>query len=200
MPSTVCTPTLGECIGAIEMDKSQKSPLKPRFRRGLSALVLLGAVVGIGGWASWQTGEKPLPEQSPEAVVEKFYEYISESKIRGGTLLIREAFKLTSGGQSRYDQAKFLEVINRYPSGFNATITKANIQERRAEVAIEYKMASSFGGAYMVNSVIALIVDEKTNTWKIDFRGDTDDQDISKIRNEYSGKASKLTAAKSAAK
>ena len=182
------------------MDKSQKSPLKPGFRRGASALVLFGAVSGIGGWASWENEEKPLPEQSPESVVEKFYEYISESKIRGGTLLIREAFKLTSGGQSRYDQAKFLEVINRYPSGFNATIIKANIHEQHAEVAIEYKMASTFGGAYTINSVIPLIVDEKTNTWKIDFRGDTDDQDVGKIRSSYAGKDSKLTAAKSAEK
>ncbi len=145
-------------------------------------------------------GDKPLPEQGPDTVVEKFYEYISESRIRGGTLLIREAFKLTNGEQSHYGQAKFLEVINRYPSGFKAAITKTDILERRAEVTIEYMMASSFGGTYKVSSVILLNVDEETNTWKIDFRGDTDDQDKDKIAKEYVETKSDLVTAKDSEK
>jgi len=185
------------------MDKTQKRSLSSGVKSLISVLFLSGVVlvtVAWGNFSGWGDSDKPLPEQSPEVVVEKFYEYISESKIRGGSLLIREAFKLTSGDQSRYGQAKFLEVINNYPAGFKATIVKTEIQDGRAEVAIEYDMASSFGGAYKVGAVVPLIVDEETNTWKIDFRGDTDDQDLDKIKNGYVANDSVETAAKDAGK
>ncbi len=38
-------------------------------------------------------------------------------------------------------------------------------------------MPSSFGGIYAVRTDVHLNVDGETNTWKLDFRGDTDDQD-----------------------
>ena len=181
------------------MDKTQKRSLSSGVKSLIAVLSLSGVVlvtVAWGNFAGWGNTDKPLPEQSPEVVVEKFYEYVSEAKIRGGSLLIREAFKLTSGDQSRYGQAKFLEVINNYPAGFKATIVKSDIQGWRAEVVIEYEMASLFGGAYKVNAVVPLIVDEETNTWKIDFRGDTDDQDLDKIRKGYVANDSVVTAAK----
>jgi len=185
------------------MDKTQKRPLSSGVKSLIAVLSLSGVVlvtVAWGNFAGWGDEEKPLPEQGPEVVVEKFYEYISESKIRGGSLLIREAFKLTSGDQNRYGQAKFLEVINRYPAGFKTTIIKTDIQGVHAEVAIEYEMATMFGDAYSVNSVIPLIVDEETNTWKIDFRGDTDDQDLEKIEKGYAATDSVVTVSKDAVK
>ena len=179
------------------MNKPQSTPLRPGFKSLIAGLILFGVALVTVGWGD---ADQPLPEQSPEAVVEQFYEYISESKIRGGTLLIREAFKLTSGGQSRYDQAKFMEVINRYPAGFKATIVKTDIQGVHADVAIEYEMATMFGDAYAVNSVIPLVVDKETNTWKIDFRGDTDGQNLDKIKKDYAKKNPELAAAKGAGK
>ena len=179
------------------MDKPHRTPLKLGFKSLIAGLLLFGAALLTVGWGG---ADRPLPEQSPEAVVEKFYEYISESKIRGGTLLIREAFKLTSGGRSRYDQAKFLEIINRYPAGFKATIVKADIQGTHAEVVIEYELSSLFGGAYAVNAVVPLTVDEETNVWKVDFRGDTDNQDLDKIKKDYVKKSPELTVAKGAGK
>lgn len=185
------------------MDNTPAPPSKFGLKSLATAFSLFGVVLVLAAWGNisgWGKQDKPLPQQTPEAVVGQFYEYISESKIRGGTLLVREAFKLTSGKQTRYGQAKFLEVINRYPAGFNATIIKSDIQGQHAEVTIEYDMASAFGGAYKVDAVIPLIVDDEANAWKIDFRGDTDDQDLAMIKKEYGAKDSAQTASRDVAK
>ncbi len=143
------------------------------------------AVLVVGaGFAAINYGhqEKALPEETALSVVGKFYEYISEAKIRGGNLLINEAYQLTSGKPSRTDRARFLEVVNRYPPGFKVDIVDSQVQGRHANVTVEYKMASAFGGLYTVRTVVPLNVDDETNTWKIDFRGDTDDQDPAIIK------------------
>ena len=141
-----------------------------------SLLLIAATVVGIYG----QTG--PLPEESAGSVVEKFYERISQAKIRGGTLLIRDAFKLVDAERSRLSEAKFVEVIQKYPSGFMVTVTGTQIVERHAEVTIEYELSSMFGDSFTVRNVIPLNVDEETNTWKIDFTGETDTQDLAAAR------------------
>jgi hypothetical protein len=156
----------------------QKFPMKALVLGLLAALALAG-----GGFAAINFAdlEKPLPEETAVAVVEKFYEYISEAKIRGGSLLINEAYKLTSGAQSRTGRAEFLGIVNRYPPGFKAEIVESGIQERQAVVTIEFRMPSSFGDSYNVRTRVFLNVDEETNRWKLDFRGDTDDQDRESI-------------------
>ena len=155
---------------------------------GLFAALLMVAV----GFAaiSIRYHEEPLPEESAALVVEKFYEYISEAKIRGGTMLVNEAYKLTNGVQSRSARAKFLGVINRYPSGFKVDIVDSNIQQRHAIVIIEYKLASSFGGSIAVRDPVHLNVDKDSNTWKVDFRGNTDDQDRETITKAMQSKLS----------
>lgn len=162
--------------------------------KGLVVAFLLGCV-GLMTVACGDTN-KPLPEESAEAVVEKFYEFISEAKIRGGQLLIREAYKLTSGGSSRFEQAKFVEVVNKYPSGFKVVIINSNIQDRHADVTIEYEMSSSFGDSYTLSTVVPLVIDEETNTWKIDFRGDSDDQDMESIVSAYQKETSGIIRTK----
>ena len=151
-----------------------KLPVKTLFVGLFTALSLVGA-----SFAAINFGyqEKSLPEETAVSVVEKFYEYVSEAKIRGGSLLINEAYKLTSGAQSRTDRALFLGIINRYPPGFKVEIVESGVRDRHAIVTIEYQMPSSFGGIYAVRTDVHLNVDEETNTWKLDFRGDTDDQD-----------------------
>ena len=136
--------------------------------------------------------EKLRPVDSAVSVAEKFYEYISEAKIRGGTMLINEAYKLTDGAQSRTNRALFLEVVNRYPSGFKVDIIDSTVGEDHAVVMIEYQLSSSFGGIITMRDPVHLNVDAESNTWKIDFRGDTDDQsheDIIKIIQAETGTA-----------
>jgi hypothetical protein len=153
----------------------------------LTTLLLVGV-----GFAAITFGplDEALPEERPAAVVETFYEYISEAKIRGGSLLINEAYNLTTGAQTQTDRALFLGIINQYPSGFRADIVHSRILDRHAIVGIEYQMPSSFGGTYSVQANVYLTVDDETQTWKLDFRGDTDDQDREKIANAMQSNSS----------
>lgn len=169
------------------MKKIQQHTFAKRLQNLVATMLLVTAVTAVGGCSS----EKPLPEVGAESVVKKFYEFISEAKIRGGKLLLHEAYKLTSGNQTRFDKAKFMETLGKYPSGFMVDIVKTEVRDRHAEVTIEYKMASMFGDAYTAGTVIPLNVDEETNTWRIDFKGDTDDQDKATIQKAYDLEKSK---------
>jgi hypothetical protein len=153
-----------------------KGLLGGRFRTSAlaGAALLLIAVALIAAYQA----DKPLPEVTAEAVVETFYEHISQAQIRGGTLPIREAFKLVDSERSRLSEARFIEVVQKYPSGFRVAIVGAEIVERHAEVTVEYEVSSMFGGGFTVRNVIPLNVDEATNTWKVDFTGETDSQDL----------------------
>lgn len=152
------------------------------FRVYSGKAIMSGLVVAVLVLAGCGESDKPLPEVKAEDVVKKFYEYISEAKIRGGHLLIREAYKLTSSKESRLSQARFIEIINKYPSGFMADVLGAAVKGRHADVTIEYKVASMFGAAHTVRTDIPLNIDEETNTWRIDFTGETDGQDLATLR------------------
>lgn len=114
-----------------------------------------------------------LPEKGPEVVAEQFYNYISEAKIRGGASPAKEAFKLIDRQASNLNVHQFLEIIKSYPPGFMAEIGKVEINGTQAVVAITYKMPSSFGGSYDVKGAIPLNLDKASNSWIIDFTGDT---------------------------
>lgn len=113
-----------------------------------------------------------LPPEGADVVVERFYEYISEAKIKGGTTPLREAYKLISSDKSRLSKAKFMEIVGKYPAGFKADIIGSEINGTMAKVSIAYKMPSAFD-AYTVNTDVLLNLDKATNSWKIDFTGET---------------------------
>lgn len=113
------------------------------------------------------------PDEGPEVVAKRFYELISASKIEGGTTPASEAYKLINSEAANLNVNQFLEIIKNYPPGFKVDIGKTEVKGNQALVAISYKMPSSFGGEYAVNQVIPLNIDPATNTWKIDFTGDT---------------------------
>ncbi len=116
-------------------------------------------------------------ERDAVKVVETFYEQISEAKLRGGTLHIHEAYKLIDSERSHLSDARFAQTVEKYPPGFRAEVISSKIDGRHAEVTIEYQVASMFGKPYAVRTVIPLAVDKAGQTWKIDFTGETDDQD-----------------------
>ena len=126
---------------------------------------------------------RPLPAEKPEAVVKRFYELVSEAGIRGGTIPIKEAYKMISP-QSQMHRSRFIGIIKKYPTGFKVDVvgSKVSKKERRAVVTVEYKMASSFGSGYTVNTDLYLLVDEESDAWKIDFTGESDDQDIASLK------------------
>ncbi len=114
-----------------------------------------------------------IPAEGPEVVVKRFYDYITEAKIKGGASPAREAFKLISADRSRLVVQQFLEVIKKYPPGFSVKVGKAKINGTQALVDISYTMPSMFGDGYTMNEIIPLNVDTATNTWKVDFTGET---------------------------
>ncbi len=132
----------------------------------------------VVGFATINYSDKEMaqPTESAATVVENFYELISEAKIRGGTSLISEAYKLTDGPQTQTAHAMFLEVVNRYPSGFRVDVVDSVVEGDHAIVTIEYRLPTSFGDVISISTPVHLNVEAETNTWKVDFRGDTDDQ------------------------
>lgn len=130
-------------------------------------LVLAIALTGCG------RDTDALPDDGPETVTKRFYELISAAKMEGGSTTASEAFKLVDTRISNLNVNQFLEIIKRYPEKFAVDVGKAEIKGTQALVSISYKMPSSFGGEYTVQEILPLNVDPATNTWKIDFTGDT---------------------------
>jgi hypothetical protein len=160
--------------------KFPKGLVGGRFRTTALAVAVL-VVIAASAIAVTESN-RPLPNEPAEAVAEKFYEYISQARIRGGTLLIREAYKLIDTERSKMSEARFTEIVQKYPSGFRVEVVNAEIVERHAEVTVEYQLPSMFGNGYTVSNMIALNVDDATNTWKVDFTGETDSQDLAAVK------------------
>ena len=133
--------------------------------------ILLVLAIAIAGCD--RVGTSALPEEGPEAVTKRFYELISAAKLEGGTTTASEAYKMVDTKVSNLNVNQFLEVIKRYPEKFAVDVGKAEIKGTQALVAISYKLPSSFGGEYTVQEVLPLNIDPDTNTWKIDFTGDS---------------------------
>ena len=133
-----------------------------------SLVVLCVSLVGCS-----QGGAISVPAEGPEVVVERFYAYISEAKIRGGGSPAREAFKLISAERSRLRVEQFLQLIKKYPPGFKATIDEVKVDGVQAIATISYQMPSLFDGGYTMMAEVPLTIDKTTNTWKVDFTGET---------------------------
>lgn len=134
--------------------------------------ILFICAIAIAG-CSRLGGSDALPEDGPETVAKRFYELISAAKTEGGTTTASEAYKLVDTKTSNMNVNQFLEIIKRYPEKFAVNVGKTEIKGTQALVAISYKLPSSFGGEYTVQEVLPLNVDPATNTWKVDFTGDT---------------------------
>lgn len=131
--------------------------------------ILLVLTIAIAGCS----GASDLPEEEPETVAKRFYELISAARLEGGTTTASEAYKLVDTKTSNLHVNQFLEIIKRYPEKFSVDVGKAEIKGTQALVAISYKLPSSFGGEYTVQEVLPLNIDPATNTWKVDFTGDS---------------------------
>lgn len=134
--------------------------------------ILLVIAIAIAG-CDRLGGASALPEDGPEVVTKRFYELISAAKMEGGTTTASEAYKMVDIKVSNLNVNQFLEIIKRYPEKFVVDVGKAEIKGNQALVPISYMMPSSFGSEYTVHEVLPLNVDPATNTWKIDFTGDT---------------------------
>lgn len=161
------------------MNRFREFIVKTRSREG-SAVAILILGIFIAGCVPSVEGP---PAEGAGVVVKKFYEHISNAKITGGTTSLREAYKLISSNKSRLGQARFVEIAGKYPSGFRVDVVNTEIRDSQAVVTIAYQLQSMFG-EYTVNTAIPLSVDESTNTWKIDFTGELDDQDQAALQDQ----------------
>ncbi len=112
------------------------------------------------------------PEESPEEVVKKFYAYIKE----GGNTTLGEAYKLISKKHYVLDEDIFKNLVSKYPKDMEVKIIGSSIMKDKAVVTIEYRTASSFGGYFTTQTDINLELDEESMSWKIDFTGETYDE------------------------
>lgn len=145
----------------------------PNYKKALIGSMLMAVAMAMAACSDNAGSAGALPEVGPEVVAEKFYNYISEAKIRGGSSPAKEAFKLIDSEGANLNVHQFLEIIKSYPPGFMAEIGKVEMNGTQAIVAITYKMPSTFGGSYDVKGAIPLNLDKSSNSWKIDFVGDT---------------------------
>ena len=131
----------------------------------LILLAFVGSTIFVGC-------EKEPPAEPPEAVVKSFYRNIAE----GGPTALDEAYKLIHEG-SRVSKSRFVQVVKKYPEGFYFNVIGSETNGEKALVDIEYRMSSLFGGEYKIKNGVALLLDEKTNTWKVDFTGESHNDD-----------------------
>jgi hypothetical protein len=162
------------------MDFLRELSAKTFIRITISFCLMLTLAISVVGCSNESVGVKTLPEEEPEAVVKAFYGHIAE----GGPMAIGESFKMIDAEKSKLTENRFRVIAKRYPPGFKIDIIESEIKGTHAEVVIEYKMASMFGGEFTSSTAIPLNVDETSNTWKIDFTGESDDQDIATIRKD----------------
>jgi len=139
------------------------------LKRNFYSRILLAFTIAIAGCSG--TGD--LPEEGPETVAKRFYDLISAARMEGGATTASEAYKLVDTKASNLHVNQFLEIIKRYPEKFTVDVGNAEIKGNQALVAISYKLPSSFGGEYTVQEVLPLNIDPATNTWKVDFTGDS---------------------------
>lgn len=150
----------------------------------ICSIIIVSALAVMTGCGQTDVSQA-TPSEGPEVVLKRFYGYIAEAKLKGGASPAREAFKLIDSEHSHLIVEQFLEVVKKYPPGFQAEVGEAEITGTQAMVPISYKMASSFGGYYTVNETIPLTLDIKSNSWKVDFTGETDGMDRETVSEEY---------------
>lgn len=134
----------------------------------LAILVISFAI----GFLTSGCGKSRQPAEGPEEVVKKFYAYVKE----GGPTTLGEAYKLCSTKRYKLHKDIFRDIVSKYSKDMKVNVINSQIMKDRAVVKIECRVPSGFGGDYVQESDVNLDLDEKTNTWKIDFTGETQAQ------------------------
>ena len=135
----------------------------------LSFIIILSLIALIGCSSRTQK----LPAETPEKVVERFYKLLSE----GGVSSLAEARKMVSDRYFFPTEDQFKRWVEAYPAtaeikNLKSSITKSG-KDVIAQVTLEYTVPSQFGEGYTSKSIMNLILDNKTNSWKVDFTAET---------------------------
>ena len=134
----------------------------------LSFIIILAL---IGGCSFHQ---QKLPKETPEKVVDRFFKLLAE----GGPSSLAEARKMVSDKYFFPTEYQFKTWVEAYPANSEIKNLKSNILSKSGkdvivQVTLEYAVPSEFGGSFTSTSKMNLILDDKTNSWKIDFTAET---------------------------
>ncbi len=148
----------------------------------LKKLVYLSIIVLLIGCSS---SKQKLPEETPEKVVERFFKLLGE----GGPSSLAEARKMVSDRYYLPTEENFKRWVDQYPSSteiknLQSKIVKDKKNEKIVQVTLEYTVPSDFGGTYTAKSSVNLILDNKSNSWKIDFTAETLPEETYKKESE----------------
>jgi len=135
-------------------------------KAGFQSIFIIFCVIGLLVSGCSKSNQ---PAEAPEDVVKKFYAYIKE----GGPTTLGEAYKLCSTKHYEQPEDRFRDTVSKFSKDMKVNVLGSKIMKDKAVVKIECKVPSSFGGDFVQESDINLDLDEKTNSWKIDFTGET---------------------------
>lgn len=114
------------------------------------------------------------PKETPDMVVNKYYGFIST----GGMRALSEAYRLTTAKENKLTEDRFKDIVRRYPEGMKIKILGTDVQKNNvAKVTYEMSMPSSFG-EHVTENYVYLKLDKETNSWKIDFTGELQDDTV----------------------
>ena len=141
-------------------------------RKLLTGIALFVALIIAGSYAYQYRGTVKIETaETPEEVVTKFYAFINDR----GPMSLGEAYKLLSTEFHTVSEDSFKNIVLNYPSDMKVKVSGGKVIDNRAIVPIEYETASAFGGVFTIKTEVNLNIDKKSQSWKIDFTGETYD-------------------------
>jgi hypothetical protein len=143
-------------------------------------VILLTGIITVSVHACSKGSNSQKPTTPPDQAVTKFFGLISE----GGKLTNLEALKMVSTKYTDVNPDNFRRWTENYTKETSFKIKETIIAKEPnskgdmlAMVKMEVQTPSTFGGTFSTTSQINLILDEKTNEWKIDFLAETIDEE-----------------------
>jgi len=125
--------------------------------------------------------EMKTPATPPDQVVLKFYSLLAQ----GGKLTLKEAHGMLTSKFGPVDPDSFRKWVQDFDTETKIKIIETKIPNGKAKgglyiatVKMEVATPSVFGDAFISTSQTNLILDEKTNEWKIDFLAETNKYEI----------------------
>lgn len=138
--------------------------------RSVSVAFLVALVTCL---AACDTSTKTsTPTDTPEKVILRFFSLLAD----GGKLSNREALTMISTAYGPVNPDSFRRWTEKFTNETKIKVVSTDVAKVKnkhddlvATVNLEVLTPSIFGGDFATTSTIHLILDEKTNNWKIDF-------------------------------
>jgi len=145
------------------------------------ALVIAAAIVLAAGCSRTEKPAGKLPATPPDQVVIKFFSLLGQ----GGKLTLKEAHQMVTDKFGPVDEDSFRKWVQDFDKDTKIKIVETKLPSEKskggfyiASVKMEVAIPSMFGDPFISPSQMNLILDEKTNEWKIDFLANSIDKEL----------------------